>query len=92
MPALAMQANVKHLERMALFDSEDTQWIGVDNRCSGFISHIKSDFVGRLQPTTRTIKGFAGLRTVNVSIGTPLRWEWEDDNGATHTFMIPNSF
>ncbi len=76
MPAVAMQANVKQSERVTTFDP-DTQWIG--------------DFVGQLNPTTRTIKGFAGSRTVNVSIGT-LRWEWEDDNGTTHTFLIPNSY
>jgi hypothetical protein len=69
LPAVAMQANVKQLERMTPFNT-DNQWIGVDNRCSGCISHIKSDFVGRLNPTMRTIKGFAGSRTVNVSIGT----------------------
>jgi hypothetical protein len=90
MPAVAMQANVRQSERMTPFDT-DTQWIGVDNRCSGCISHVKSDFVGRLNPTMRTIKGFAGSRTINVSIGT-LRWEWEDDGGATHTFLIPNSY
>ena len=90
MPAVAMQANMKQSERMTTFDT-DTQWIGVDNRCSGCISHIKSDFVGKMQPTTRTIKGFAGSRTVNVSIGT-LRWEWEDNNGTAHTFLIPNSY
>ncbi len=90
MPAVAMQANVKQSERVTIFDT-DTQWIGVDNRCSGCTSHIKSDFVGRLNPTKRTIKGFAGSRTVNVSIGT-LRWEWKDDNGTTHTFLIPNSY
>jgi len=44
LPAVAMQANVKQSERMTPFDT-DTQWIGVDNRCSGCISHIKSDFV-----------------------------------------------
>ena len=90
MPAVAMQANMKQSERMTVFDT-DTQWIGVDNRCSGCISHVKSDFVGRMQPTTRTIRGFAGSRTVNVSIGT-LRWEWEDDKGTIHTFLIPNSY
>jgi hypothetical protein len=91
MPAVAMQANVKQSERITTFDT-DTQWIGVDNRCSGCISHIKSDFVGRLNQTTRTLKGFAGSRTVNVSIGTLRSWEWEDDNGTTHTFLIPNSY
>jgi hypothetical protein len=91
MPAVAMQANVKQSERITPFDT-DTQWIGVDNRCSGCISHIKSDFVGRLNPTTRTIKGFAGSRTVNVPIGTLRSWECEDDNGPTLSFLIPNSY
>ena len=90
MPAVAMQANVKQLERMTPFDT-DTQWIGVDNRCSGCISHVKSDLVERLIPAMRTIRGIAGSRTVNVSIGT-LIWEWEDDGGTAHVFLIPNSY
>jgi hypothetical protein len=65
--------------------------VGIDNRCSGCISHVREDFIGLLQPTRRVIKGFGGSRMMNVSIGT-LRWSWEDDQGRHHAFDIPNSY
>ena len=87
--ALAMQAQ-QHGERTVQFDT-DSAPVGVDNRCTGCISHVAEDFVGPLQECQRTIKGFGGTRTTNVQIGT-LRWQWQDDQGMTHTFLIPKSF
>jgi hypothetical protein len=88
---LAMQANAKNAtERQVRFDT-DSEFVGVDNRCSGCISHVKSDFVGNLERTNRIIKGFGGSRTMNVQVGT-IRWKWEDDQGRAHTFDIPNSY
>ena len=37
------------------FDT-NAQWIVIDNRCLGCISHVKSSFIGRMQPTTQLIK------------------------------------
>jgi hypothetical protein len=89
MSVLAMRANA-HTERMTRFDT-DSDVIGIDNRCSGCISHVRDDFIDTLRPTTRVIRGFGGSRTMNVSIGT-LQWSWDDDNGQSHTFTIPNSY
>jgi len=59
MTVLAMQANATiATERKAQFDT-DSETIGIDNRCSGCISHVKDDFVGKLRPTDRVVKGFA---------------------------------
>jgi len=91
MTVLAMQANATiATERKTQFDT-DSETIGIDNRCSGCISHVKEDFVGKLRPTDRVVKGFAGTRTTNVQVGT-LRWSWEDELGRKHTFTIPNSY
>ncbi len=74
---LAMQAHATvATERQTTFDT-DSETVGIDNRCSGCISHIRDDFVGNLRPSNRLVKGFAGSRTTNVQVGT-LRWRWED--------------
>ena len=72
------------------FDT-DSELIGIDNRCSGCISHVRSDFVGDVVPSRRVIKGFGGARTFNVWTGT-IKWSWEDDQGMTHRMLIPNSY
>jgi hypothetical protein len=90
MTVLAMQANATiATERKTQFDT-DSETIGIDNRCSGCISHVRDDFVGELRRTDRVVKGFAGTKTTNVQVGT-LRWSWEDELGRKHTFTIPNS-
>jgi hypothetical protein len=91
MTVLAMQANATiATERKTQFDT-DSETIGIDNRCSGCISHVRDDFVGELRRTDRVVKGFAGTKTTNVQVGT-LRWSWEDELGRKHTFTIPNSY
>ena len=61
-------------ERIVKFVT-DTKPIRVDNRCSACISPYIEDFIGPLEDTNKTIKGFAGARTNNPKIGT-LRWQW----------------
>ena len=63
----------------------------MDNRCSACISPYIEDFIGPLEETNKTIKGFDGARTENPKSGT-LRWWWSDDSGKVHTFEIPNSY
>jgi hypothetical protein len=41
--------------------------------------------------TNRVVKGLAGLVTANVQVGT-LVWTWENDEGVSTTFRIPNSY
>ena len=77
-------------ERIVKFDT-DAKPIGVDNRCSACISPYIEDFIGPLEETNKTIKGFDGARTENPKSGT-LRWRWSDDSGKVHTFEIPNSY
>ena len=73
-----------------MFDTE-AKPLGVDNRCSACISTYIKDFIGPLEDTNKTIKGFAGARTNNPKIGK-LRRQWSDDSGKRHTFEIPNSY
>jgi hypothetical protein len=89
--AVAMQASGSGgYDNMAMFDT-DSAPIGVDNRCTGCISHKIEDFEGPLTESNRSIKGFGGSKTANVMIGT-IVWKWQDDNGAVHKFIIPKSF
>ena len=46
-------------ERIVKFDT-DAKPIRVDNRCSTCISPCIEDFIGPLEDTNKTIKGFAG--------------------------------
>ena len=56
-------------ERIVRFDT-DAKPIRVDNRCSACISPYIEDFIGPLEDTNKTIKGFAGARTDNPKMGT----------------------
>jgi hypothetical protein len=91
-PALAMNAKTAIAsERRVRFDTDSGE-IGVDNRCTACISHDPADFEPHsLKPTNRVVKGFAGSVTANVQVGT-LVWTWENDEGVTTTFRIPNSY
>ena len=91
MIAVSMQAKTNAIHQNAVTFDTDSQEIGVDNRCTGCISHVAEDFIGPLQDCNRSIKGFGGTRTTNIKIDT-LRWQWQDDQGQVHTFLIPNSF
>ena len=89
--ALACPAKQKATkERIVKFDT-DAKPIRVDNQCSACISPYIEDFIGPLEDTNKTIKGFAGAQTNNPKTGT-LWWQWSDDSGKMHTFQIPNSY
>ena len=77
-------------ERIVKFNT-NAKPIGVDNQCSACISPYVKDFIGPLEDTNKTIKGFAGAQTNNPKTGTP-RWQWLDDKGRMRTFEIPNSY
>ena len=90
---VALACPVKQIaskERTIKFNT-DTEPIGVDNRCSACISPYIEDFIGPLEDTNKTIKGFAGAKTNNPKAGT-LRWQWLDGAWKMHTFEIPNSY
>ena len=73
----------------APFDT-DSRPAGIDNRCSGCISHDRNNFPGELRQCNRAIKVFGGERMFRVWIGTIQR-HWDDD-GVTHRMLIPNLF
>ena len=87
---MAMESKANAFERDVCFDT-DSMLIGVDNRCSAFISGYIDDFEGPTRPTDRVIKGFGGTRTTNVQTGTA-RLYWEDDLGLKHEFKLQNSY
>ena len=72
------------------FDT-DSQMIGVDNRCSACITHVRADMPGDLTPCHRSIKGLGGAKIWEVWRGT-IKWCIEDDTGVKHTHIIPNSY
>ena len=39
----------------------------------------------------QVIKGIAGTRVTKIKQGT-LKWRWDDNEGKTHTFLIPQSY
>ena len=77
-------------ENRARFDT-DSGRVGVDNRASACISDDIGDFIGPLTKVNRAIKGFGGERVMNVYKGT-ICWKWNDNDGETHRFVIPNSY
>ena len=88
---LVMSADATQNKRTneVTFDT-DAGLIGIDNRCSRCISHVVDDFVGPPRDSNRVIKGHGGSRTTGVKVGT-IKWKWEDDAGAIHTHLMPNS-
>ena len=91
MAEVAMQAEgADSFEHQMTFDT-DSSPIGVDNRCTGCISHRIEDVEGPLIDTGLQIKGFGGSQTSNFQMGT-LIWKWQDNQGRIHKFKIPKSF
>jgi hypothetical protein len=77
---LAMNAKSSNIHNNRINFDTDSEPIGVDNWCTGCISHHIEDFEGPLNDSERIIKGFGGSRTLNVKIGT-LVGKWFDDDG-----------
>lgn len=86
----AMTAQTKSIEECGPFDT-DSELIGIDNRCSGCITHTRTDIPGEITECRRSIKGFGGERTYKVWTGT-IHWTWDDDNGKQHKMVIPNAY
>lgn len=77
-------------QHVAAFDTDSCK-IGIDNRASACISAYIEDFQGPVRRVNRTIKGFGGERITEVSVGT-IVWNWCDNDGVKHRFVIPNSY
>ena len=92
MPSIiAMQSETPSNNNIANWDT-DSKPVGLDSRASACISDDERDFVpGTLRPVHRRVKVFGGYMDTKMKIGT-LKWSWEDDQGLTNTFEIPNSY
>ena len=69
----------------------NSQVVGVDNRCSACITNVRSDIPGEIVACNKSIRGFGGTKVWNVWMGA-IKWHIEDDEGVTHTHIIPNSY
>jgi hypothetical protein len=65
--------------------------IGINNRCSACILDNPAHFIGNLSPGIRIIKGFHGMHTTTIMMGT-IRWKWLDQDGLEHVFNILESY
>ena len=65
MSVVALATNTPVRTNSVQFDT-DSAPVGIDNRCTGCISHVPEDFVGDLRDRSKSIKGFGGSRTNNV--------------------------
>ena len=63
-----MEAKANMKTNSVRFDT-DSAPVGIDNRCTGCISHVAEDFVGQLRDSDKSIKGFGGSRTSQIKIG-----------------------
>jgi hypothetical protein len=86
----SQSADGVNAEWQVRFDT-DSHSIGIDNRCSKFISPDPLDFIGKVENTNRTITGFGGSKVTGLKRGT-IRWHWEDDTGQVHQFDIPGLY
>ena len=64
MPATNAYGEGVH-DNIVKFDT-DSKRVGIDNRCSACISCDIDDFEGPVRKVNRAIKGFGGVRTMNV--------------------------
>jgi hypothetical protein len=78
-------------QKEALTFDTDSAPVGIDNRCSVCMSHVKSDFIGELQEARLAVTGFHGTKHCKVYKGT-IHWRLEDDHGSIHDICIPGSY
>ena len=71
------------------FDS-DSVTLHVDNCASRCITHSLKDFVTPPRAVNGRVRGMGGDNVAVTAVGT-IRWSFDDDNGMTHTFLIPGS-
>ena len=72
---------------LARFDSDSKQ-ITVDTGATLSLSHDRQDFIGKMTPLTRNVRGVSG--NVNATHIGKVVWQIEDDNGQVHDIHISN--
>jgi Reverse transcriptase (RNA-dependent DNA polymerase)/GAG-pre-integrase domain len=74
-----------------MFDTDSVP-IKVDNCCTRTMSPYITDFVGVMTPVSgKYVQGISGTSSAILNQGT-IRWKITDDDGATRTILIPNSY
>jgi hypothetical protein len=89
-PYVEARASTKRQERRLFFDT-DSFPILVDNCCSKSITNNINDFIDNPKETLTKIKGYNGLSTKPLQIGT-VRRLIRDDKGKLHHFILPNTY
>lgn len=89
-PTRVSNQSTGNQKEKGIFDV-DSDPVGIDNRCSACMSHVRSDFKGNIVKTTRTIQVFGGSKIFKLYLGT-ITWRIEDDEGYIHSISIPGSY
>ena len=71
------------------YDS-DSFWIAVDNCCSKCITNNLQDFVSPPRKVSVKVRGIGG--DVQATLVGTVKWRVEDDDGVTHTWLIPDTY
>ena len=71
------------------FDT-DSVLIHIDNCASRCITNSIHDFIRPPQKVIGRVKGMGGDKVAVTAVGT-IRWRVEDDDGTSHSFLIPGS-
>lgn len=75
-----------------MYFEAEAKSIRIDNCSSKCISNDLKDFIpSSVRKCTMIVKGFKGEQCKATHKGT-IKWDWEDDDGMLHTFLIPNSY
>jgi hypothetical protein len=89
-PFVEARTTTKRQARRLFFDT-DSFPILVDNCCSKSITNNIKDFIDPPKNTLTKIKGYNGLSTKPLQIGT-VKWPIRDDKGKVHQFILPNTY
>jgi hypothetical protein len=86
---VAMLVTTSQGRQAAAFDSDSFK-LYVDNCASKCIANNIDDFVRAPQKVRGRVKSFDGNKVSVHAVGT-IKWDFEDENGTAHSFLIPGS-
>jgi hypothetical protein len=86
---VALLVTTSQGRQAAAFDSDSFK-LYVDNCASKCITNNIDDFVRAPQKVRGRVKSFDGNKVSVHAVGT-IKWDFEDENGTAHSFLIPGS-
>ena len=86
---VAMLVTTSQGRQAAAFDSDSFK-LYVDNCASKCITNNIDDFIRAPQKVRGRVKSFDGNKVSVHAVGT-IKWDFEDENGTAHSFLIPGS-